>query len=389
MNTLSPQLPLSLYIHMPWCIRKCPYCDFNSHAMRDELPEERYINALLTDLKNHLPIINNRNIHSIFIGGGTPSLFSAESYQKLFTSLRSHLNIPNDTEITLEANPGTVEQSRFKGYRDVGINRLSLGVQSLQDDKLKKLGRIHSSQEAIRAVNIAKNSGFDNFNLDIMYGLPQQNIADALFDLKTALALAPKHLSWYQLTLEPNTYFHKFPPQLPNDDLIAEIHDAGQQLLNDYGFQHYEVSAYAKSNYYCRHNINYWEFGDYIGIGAGAHSKLTDINSGAITRHWNMKSPKDYLNADQSFIANKKTIHKNELPLEFMLNALRLQQPIPITLLSQRTGLTLKDIETPLSQACHKGLLSSDKQHLIVSPLGKRYLNELLELFLPMQRLTT
>lgn len=380
-NELS-QPPLSLYIHMPWCIRKCLYCDFNSHTLRNELPEKNYINTLILDLQNHLSKINGRKIYSIFIGGGTPSLFSAKFYEILFSELQSHLNIPSDIEITMEANPGTIEQACFKGYRDAGINRISLGIQSLQDDKLKILGRTHSSQEAIHAIEIAKNSGFDNFNLDIMYGLPQQKIDDALFDLKTALKSEPKHLSWYQLTLEPNTYFHKFPPSLPSDDSIWKMQNAGHRLLNDYGFEHYEVSAHTKLDYHCRHNVNYWEFGDYLGIGAGAHSKLTDLNSEIITRHWNVKNPKDYLNRDQAFVANKKIVTKKELPLEFMMNALRLAKPIPLDLFSQRTRLNLQDIDTPLKNAYQHGLLNIEKDCFIVTPLGKCHLNDLLEFFL-------
>jgi len=379
-NVTTPSL--SLYIHTPWCIRKCPYCDFNSHAIRNEPPEENYRNALLLDLMNHLSSIQNRKIQSIFIGGGTPSLLSAKFYERLFDQLRNHLNFTSDIEITLEANPGTVEQSRFKDYRSTGINRLSLGIQSLQDDKLKRLGRIHSGKEAVHAVEIATRAGFDNFNLDIMHGLPGQSVQDALFDLQAALDLAPKHLSWYQLTLEPNTYFHKFPPQLPHDDLLAEIQKEGYTQLNNYGFEHYEVSAFAKSNYQCRHNINYWEFGDYIGIGAGAHSKLTDINTNTITRHWNLKNPKDYLNATQSFVANKKIITQQELALEFMMNALRLQKPIPISLFEQRTGLSLQAIQIPLNKAHQQKLLAIENTHFIVTSQGKRYLNELLELFL-------
>ncbi|WP_423063966.1 radical SAM family heme chaperone HemW [Candidiatus Paracoxiella cheracis] len=382
MKNTSTHLPLSLYIHTPWCIRKCPYCDFNSHAVRGELPEKEYINALLSDLKNNLAVIEKRKIHSVFIGGGTPSLFSAKSYETLFTQLQQYLDFSMDVEITMEANPGTVEQSRFKDYRSIGINRLSLGIQSLQNEKLKILGRIHSSEEAIRAVDIAKNAGFDNFNVDIMHGLPEQTVQEALSDLKQALALTPTHLSWYQLTLEPNTYFHKFPPQLPPDDLLADIQDQGQQLLHDCGFEHYEVSAYTKPNHHCRHNINYWEFGDYIGIGAGAHSKLTDLNTGTITRHWNVKSPKDYLNPTQSFVANKKIITPQELPLEFMMNALRLQKPITIDLFIERTGLDLQTIKAPLTQAQDNGFLLLENNSLITTPMGKRYLNEVLQLFL-------
>lgn len=374
--------PLSLYIHTPWCIRKCPYCDFNSHALRDELPENSYLNALLTELKTQLPLITERKIHSIFIGGGTPSLLSANFYERLLENLRIQLLIPDHIEITLEANPGTAEQKRFKSYREIGINRLSLGIQSLQDKQLKNLGRIHSSKEAMYAIEATKNAGFNNFNLDLMFGLPEQGIDDALFDLKMALKFEPTHLSWYQLTLEPNTYFHRFPPTLPHDDLIWKMQQEGQQLLSNDGFEQYEVSAYSQPNFRCQHNLNYWLFGDYIGIGAGAHSKITDNKTGIIKRHWNVKNPKDYLDSTIPFTANEKIVSTKELPLEFLMNALRLQQPISTNLFSQRTGLNISIMEKELTSASKKGFLTIEQDCLNLTNQGKRYLNNLLELFL-------
>lgn len=271
--------PLSLYIHTPWCIHKCPYCDFNSHALRGQLPEEEYIHALLSDFKSQQYLIQNRSIQTVFIGGGTPSLFSASSYKLLFKELRAMTPFDNEIEITLEANPGTIEQDRFAAYRECGINRLSIGVQSFQNEKLKQLQRIHSSEQAIKAINHCREVGFDNVNIDLMFGLPNQTINDGLSDLLTAISLNPSHLSWYQLTLEPHTAFHQNPPVLPADETIWELQQQGQQLLKENAFIQYEISAYAKTNRACRHNLNYWEFGDYIGIGAGAHGKITDINS--------------------------------------------------------------------------------------------------------------
>ena len=374
-------IPLSLYIHTPWCTRKCPYCDFNSHPLRAELPEDSYAQALLADFKSHLITIQDRPIHTIFIGGGTPSLLSPRFYETLFQQLKTYVTIPHPIEITLEANPGTVEQSRFQDYRDIGINRLSLGIQSFQANKLKKLGRIHDDTEAIQAVVAVKNAGFTNFNLDLMYGLPDQTIADALFDLQTALALQPTHLSWYQLTLEPNTYFHRFPPTLPSEEWLWEIQETGHAYLTQSGLEHYEVSAYCQSDYRCQHNVNYWEFGDYLGIGAGAHSKITDYLSGKINRHWNVKNPKDYLNPHQSCIAGQSTVSATELPLEFMMNALRLQNPVSTHLMLQRTGLTMADMQAQLQHALEKDFLSIENDSFHVTPWGKRYLNELLEIF--------
>ena len=345
------------------------------------MPEKQYIQALLADLTSKLAWVQDREIHSIFIGGGTPSLFQAASFDQLLNALTQHLRFSKDIEITLEANPGTVEQNRFQGFRRAGINRLSIGVQSLQNEKLQKLGRIHDASEALNAVAVAKNAGFERFNLDIMFGLPQQTIAQALADLNSAIALAPTHLSWYQLTLEPNTLFHRFPPTLPNDDLLWEMQCQGQQLLQHHNYQQYEISAYAKPDMQCQHNLNYWQFGDYIGIGAGAHSKVT-TTTGEVLRAWNKKHPKSYLQTQADFIHEQVIIADHELPLEFMLNALRLCQPIEIALFTNRTGLPIESIEKAIAAAKANNFLTVNQQHLQTTAHGKQYLNECLELFM-------
>ncbi len=380
MLTIST-IPLSLYIHMPWCVRKCPYCDFNSHAQQGELPQEAYIDALVTELQSRLTVINQRPIHSIFIGGGTPSLFSPQSYATLFNAIARLCTLEKNIEITLEANPGTVEQTNFQGYRDVGINRLSLGIQSFQTEKLKSLGRIHGSEEAHRAVAIAHQTGFTNINIDLMHGLPKQTIDDALYDLKTALTLAPTHLSWYQLTLEPNTYFYKHPPRLPKDEAIWKMQLAGKQLLAENNFNQYEVSAFCQPSFHCQHNLNYWEFGDYLGIGAGAHSKITHYN-GHISRHSNVKSPKNYLDKDKTRKEEEKILTADELVFEFMLNALRLQKPIPHDLFTARTGLPLTYIQHSLQLAHQYQFLEPTNNCFTLTPLGTHFLNDVIELFL-------
>lgn len=388
LNTTQPMfrfitpIPFSLYIHMPWCVRKCPYCDFNSHTAGNTIPEEQYIQALLNDLDQQLPTIWGRRITSVFLGGGTPSLFSPNAINQLLTQIHSRLPFGPETEITLEANPGTVDESRFKGFRDAGINRLSIGIQSLQNDKLTALGRIHNRDYALRAIDAAINAGFDNFNLDLMHGLPNQSIDDALADLSDALSFKPPHLSWYQLTIEPNTLFHHQPPVLPKDDLLWEIQEQGQALLSEYQLHQYEVSAYAIANRQCQHNKNYWEFGDYLGIGAGAHSKITDYEKQIITRHWQVKNPKDYLKAEKPFVADQKILSADDTCFEFMLNALRLTDGIPYSLFTERTGLPIPLIESKLALAVAKGLLSDDKTTLRPTVLGQRFLNELIGLFL-------
>jgi len=384
---MNATIPLSLYIHIPWCVQKCPYCDFNSHALKGELPEIAYLKALEEDLKQDLSTfpIQDRTIQSIFIGGGTPSLFSANAIAQLLQIVRNAANLAPNAEITLEANPGTIEQDSFAGFKQAGINRLSIGIQSFQAEKLKTLGRIHNAEEAIRAVETAHQAGFDNFNLDLMHGLPNQTAEDALFDLKTALSLRPTHLSWYQLTLEPNTAFHHHPPKLPLDDQLAEIQQAGQSYLAAQGFHPYEISAYTTQSQPDRrslHNLNYWLFGDYLAIGAGAHGKITDLNTNTITRYWKTRHPKDYLDMDRPFLGGQKRLLDDEIPLEFMMNVLRLYQKIPLALFKARTGRDIESIAARLEQAKIKGLLDQDEVCLETTPLGKRYLNDLLQIFL-------
>lgn len=378
---ISATIPLTLYIHLPWCVRKCPYCDFNSHALKQTIPENEYIGALIDDLQQNLSTVADRDIKSIFFGGGTPSLFSPVAIEKLLKKIKTFLKINDDIEITLEANPGTVEQERFRGFKQAGINRLSIGIQSFQAEKLKILGRIHDNKDAINAIQAAKSAGFNNFNLDLMYGLPQQSVADALQDLKIAISMQPTHLSWYQLTLEPNTLFYQKPPVLPDQEHIWEMQNQGQALLAEHGFQQYEISAYSLPDYSCQHNLNYWEFGDYLGIGAGAHSKITDINSGKIKRIAKVKHPNDYLNKNKSFIAEEKIINQAELPLEFMMNALRLHKKISLQLFHERTGLTTRAIIKTLNDAKKMDLLTWNDDFLEVTAHGRNFLNNLLQLF--------
>lgn len=373
--------PLSLYIHFPWCVRKCPYCDFNSHTLKEELPEKQYIDTLLNDLEHDLLKINRRVINTIFMGGGTPSLFSATALAYLFEGLNKRLTLAEDIEITLEANPGTVEYQRFADYRAIGINRLSIGIQSFEEDKLKALGRIHNGSEAIHAAETAHKAGFTNFNLDLMHGLPGQTLQQAMDDITTAIRLAPTHISWYQLTLEPNTLFYKYPPTLPADDFIWDMQDKCRELLHHANFHQYEISAYCQPNKKCKHNINYWQFGDYLGIGAGAHSKITDVNHQTITRFWKIKNPKDYL-AAKNFIGETTVISKTELPFEFMLNALRLYQNIPVKLFEERTGLALSDIESYLQRAKNKGLIEWDNVEIKPTEAGRQFYNDSVEVFL-------
>lgn len=384
---MTLNIPLSLYIHIPWCLQKCPYCDFNSHALKGALPEIAYVNALIEDLAQDIVTfsVQDRPIQSIFIGGGTPSLFSADAIEKLLQAIQKQCRFASNIEITLEANPGTVEQGLFADFKQVGINRLSIGIQSFQAEKLKSLGRIHNAAEAIRAVETAHQAGFENFNLDLMYGLPNQTMADALFDLKTALSLNPTHLSWYQLTLEPNTAFYHRPPVLPVIDELVEIQIAGQSYLAEQGFYPYEISAYTTHSQPDRrsvHNLNYWLFGDYLAIGAGAHGKITDLKTDRIMRYWKTRHPKDYLDPNTAFLAGQKIISPLEIPLEFMMNTLRLYQLIPLELFKERTGLSIDCISSQLNQAKSGGLLDWDEWHIKTTDLGKRYLNDLLQLFL-------
>jgi putative oxygen-independent coproporphyrinogen III oxidase len=377
-----PQLPpLSLYIHIPWCVRKCPYCDFNSHTASPVLPEEEYVDALLADLDQDLPHVHGRELRSIFFGGGTPSLFSAKALGRLLAGVEQRIRFAGDIEITLEANPGTFEQVKFSAYRSLGINRLSIGIQSFQEAKLKALGRIHNGDEAIRAADMARQAGFDNFNLDLMHGLPDQSQDEALNDLRQAIALAPTHLSWYQLTLEPNTVFWNQPPVLPEDDILWDIQETGQQLLADSGYAQYEVSAYAQPGKAARHNLNYWAFGDFIGIGAGAHGKLSHPEGG-IVRTWKTRLPKDYLNPAKPFQAGSKRLTVEELPFEFLMNALRLTDGVEAALFQQRTGLSVDSLAQARREAEQRGLLKADPDRLVATPQGQLFLNDLLQYFL-------
>ncbi len=374
--------PLALYIHIPWCVQKCPYCDFNSHALKDRLPEELYTQAVLHELALHAPALAGRPIISIFFGGGTPSLFSGQAIASILDGVAKHLTLPANAEITLEANPGTVDQAHFVDFRHAGVNRLSLGIQSLQDDKLKTLGRIHDREHALKAIHAARQAGFDNFNLDIMYGLPEQSQEEALADLSHALACEPTHFSWYQLTIEPNTLFYHQRPTLPPDEHIWEMQLAGQALLQKAGYLQYEVSAYAQAGKQCVHNRNYWEFGDYLGIGAGAHSKITDIQTGTVIRFQQVRHPKDYLDVNKQRTIHLLNVDEHALIFEFMLNALRLTDGFAVELFSARTGMPVTRIEPVLQQAEQRGLIIRNHRHIQPSDLGKKFLNDLVEMFL-------
>lgn len=374
--------PLALYIHVPWCVQKCPYCDFNSHEIRGGIPEAAYIDALIADLESALPLVWGRPVVSLFFGGGTPSLLSPEAVDRLLAALRARLQILPEAEITLEANPGTVEAGRFAGFREAGINRVSLGIQSFDDGALLALGRIHDSAEARRAAELAART-FPTFNLDLMYGLPGQDQAGALADVNTALALGPTHLSCYQLTLEPNTRFgHTPPPGLPEGDSCADMQDAIEARLAEAGFDHYETSAFARPGHQCRHNLNYWHFGDYLGIGSGAHSKLTLHDR--VLRQMRWKRPEAYLEAVArgNPIQDEKSIAGEELPFEFLMNALRLNQGFPPALFEARTSRPLGVILPELRAAAREGLLTVDTERIAPTEVGRRFLNRLLERFL-------
>lgn len=374
--------PLAAYVHIPWCVRKCPYCDFNSHAAGPQLPEAAYVAALLADLETDLEYVQGRPLSSIFFGGGTPSLFSAQALGQILEGLEQRVGFVEDIEITLEANPGTFEQAKFRDYRGLGINRLSIGVQSFQPGKLKALGRIHDGEEAIRAADMARAAGFDNFNLDLMHGLPGQSLDDALTDLRTAIAQQPTHLSWYQLTVEPNTEFWSRPPRLPEEDILWDIQEAGQALLAEHGYQQYETSAYARPGRQARHNLNYWTFGDFLGLGAGAHGKISRPD-GQILRYWKTRLPKDYLASGKQVRAGEKPLETQELPFEFLMNVLRLTDGVPALLFTQRTGLHLQLLAEARREAQARGLLQDDPHRLLATPRGQLFLNDLLQLFLP------
>ena len=374
--------PLALYIHIPWCLKKCPYCDFNSHEGRGEVPEARYVAALMSDLEFALPSIWGRRIVSAFLGGGTPSLFSPESIDAILAGVRARVPILPDAEITLEANPGTFERAKFAAFKAAGINRLSLGVQSFNARFLGALGRVHDEHEA-RAAALAALEIFGNVNLDLMYALPGQTIADARADVAAALHIAPPHVSFYHLTIEPNTLFHRHPPKLPDDELSADIGDLVDAELSASGYVHYETSAHARPGYECRHNLNYWRFGDYLGIGAGAHSKISFPSR--VVRQVRYKKPEQYMDrAEQGApLLEQHEVPRAEIGFEFMLNALRLADGVPVGLFRERTGFPLTLVEKELGEAEKRGLLERDHLNLRASPLGRRFLNDLQALFLP------
>lgn len=373
--------PLSLYVHVPWCVQKCPYCDFNSHGQKGDIPEKEYVQHLIDDLKTDLHLVQGRKIHSIFIGGGTPSLLTGEAYVNLLTAVDSLIGLSENCEITLEANPGTVETGRFKEYVAAGINRISIGVQSMQNDKLKALGRIHGADEATYAAEQAHEAGLNSFNLDLMHGLPGQSVEDALSDLKKVIALNPPHISWYQLTIEANTQFASKPPVLPADDTLWDIQEQGQALLADAGYQQYEISGYAKPGYQCQHNLNYWRFGDYLGIGCGAHAKVTDAKTGIIIRTEKVKHPRGYMDLAKPYLFKQWQVEQHDLPFEFFMNRLRLFEACPISDFTALTQLPLQSQADALQQAVAKGLLEQTESHWQVSQKGHRFLNDLLELF--------
>lgn len=379
------QPPLSLYVHFPWCVRKCPYCDFNSHAVKAPLDEDRYIQALLRDLEQDLPKIWGRRVISVFMGGGTPSLFSPEAIESFLSAARARLGLHPDAEITLEANPGTVDYAKFAEFRSAGVNRLSIGVQSFNDDQLQAIGRIHGRKESIKAVEAAHYAGFDNINVDLMFGLPSQTVAQGLEDVATAVALEPSHISFYQLTVEPNTWFYHHPPTLPQDDVSWDIQTRCQATLQERGFGQYEVSAYAKDQKRCRHNMNYWQFGDYLGIGAGAHAKLTDVNAQHIERLSKARQPNDFMAGagTEKSIASQNRLTAEDAGLEFMMNALRLNEGFAPPLFQERTGQPLTLVEAPLRQAEERGLIEWSIERIRPTEKGRLYLNELLQLFLP------
>lgn len=376
--------PLSLYIHIPWCIQKCPYCDFNSHALKTTIPEAQYISALIDDLDTDLARYNMENdprkLHSIFIGGGTPSLITAPEIKRLLIEVEKRLPFADDIEITMEANPGTVEAGRFIEYREAGVNRISIGVQSFQQEKLEKLGRIHGKDEAIRAARLAHEAGLNSFNLDLMHGLPNQSIDDALSDLKQAIELSPPHLSWYQLTIEPNTVFYYKPPTLPDDDDLWDIFEQGHQILSDAGYVQYEISGYSKIGYQCRHNLNYWRFGDYLGIGCGAHGKLS-FADGRIVRTTKIKHPRGFLDLMKPYLIDEQEVADHDRPFEFFMNRFRLLEACPKQDFIDKTGLGFESIQETIDWAKEKKYLNETETHWQITEHGKLFLNDLLEAF--------
>lgn len=380
---------LGLYIHMPWCVRKCPYCDFNSHQARAPIPEQTYIEALIADFEQDLQHVHNRSVHTIFIGGGTPSLLSPEAIERLLNRIAGRVALASDAEITLEANPGTVESGKFDAFRQIGITRLSIGVQSFQDDQLLTLGRIHTSADAVRAIETAQRVGFDHLNLDLMFGLPGQSRQSAEDDVLTAVKLEPAHISYYQLTIEPNTHYYRRPPALPRGEAVWAIQRCGQTHLAQYGYGQYEISAYARPGLQCRHNLNYWRFGDYLGIGAGAHSKITDADGQYILRTWKVKHPREYMRTagTHASIGGRQSVPPNDRVMEFLMNYLRLKEGFKVPLFTARTGLPLVCMEPALSACLKDRLLEQHDDVIRCTDFGWRFLDEILGRFLPTESL--
>ena len=373
--------PLSLYVHIPWCIKKCPYCDFNSHQGDENIPEQAYLKALLKDLNHDLHWVKNRKLHSIFFGGGTPSLFSAQSIEKIISAAEKYIGFESDIEITLEANPGSAEQRKFADFYTAGVNRLSIGVQSFNDQHLKSLGRIHNAEHAKKAINMAQKSGFERFNIDLMHGLPEQSREEAMDDLGIAIETGATHISWYQLTIEPNTHFFSKPPILPVEDQLADIQELGMLKLSGAGFSQYEVSAFAKAGEACRHNLNYWQFGDYLGIGAGAHGKLTMPENAEIIRTAKTRQPDHFMSRKKTALASQKPIAQDQLSLEFMMNALRLTQGVNKELYAQRTGSNHSVIAEIVKQLEEEGLLKKQTENYCTTDRGMRFLDTVLQRF--------
>lgn len=390
MNNFLSQF--GLYVHIPWCVKKCPYCDFNSHEAPPSLKENQYLKSIISDFTNDYNVVSGRNISSIYIGGGTPTILSPNFYESLLSFIYSKANINDEAEITIEANPGTIDLKKALALRSCGVNRVSIGVQSFQNERLKAIGRIHDSEVAVMAVNCFKEAGFDNFNIDLMYGLPSQTISDALYDLEKAISLNPTHISWYQLTIEPNTAFYSSNVVVPCEDIVFDMQVEGKKLLANEGFEQYEISAYSKSGFQCRHNLNYWLFGDYLGIGAGAHGKITQdlscdkriceaTSKKQIRRYFKIERPEEYLTACNSYEAGANVISDKDILLEFMLNALRLFCPIPLSLFSERTGLEICVAEDVFKEAKKQGLMQYDGEFFMATSKGRNFLNDLLLMF--------
>lgn len=373
--------PLSLYVHIPWCLKKCPYCDFNSHQAATTIPEQDYVDTLINDLKADLPWVQGRKLESIFFGGGTPSLFSGTAIGTILNTAEQLIGFDSAIEITLEANPGTVEQNKFADFHSAGVNRLSIGVQSFNDQQLQRLGRIHDGTEALKAIDAARAVGFNNFNIDLMHGLPAQTIAQAQADIELAVQSGAQHISWYQLTIEPNTEFYSRPPSLPSDEHLADIQQVGNQTLQQAGFHQYEVSAFAVDGQRSKHNMNYWQFGDYLGIGAGAHGKVTLPERNQVLRTNKTRQPNDYLSRKDSLVAQQQTIDNGQMAIEFMMNGLRLRDGIPMAYFPKRTGLPMTTVQTQVEELQRDGLMTIDEHRYRATELGYQFLNTLLQKF--------